>query len=99
MVGPGVNSSITEFPANVMLKDPGVYTVTQTPISGKEVMDNFFVKLPSAESNINSSVDVLENPYYAPEQGSNDLDLLLYLSIALVALLFIEWWLHTREQY
>ena len=68
-------------------------------MSGLELMDNFFVKLPAAESNINSSADVLTNPLFAPKQEQNDLDLLLYLSIAVVVLLFSEWWLHTREQY
>ena len=62
-------------------------------------MDNFFVKLPAAESNINGSADALANPLFAPEKEQADLDLLLYLSIALVVLLFFEWWLHTREQY
>lgn len=99
VVGPGLSATVTEFPAEITLKSPGVYTVIQTPISGIELMDNFFVKLPAAESNINSSADTLANPVFAPEKEQANMDLLLYLAIALVVLLFFEWWLHTREQY
>ena len=99
VVGPGINKPFTEFPLTLPLNATGVYTVTQTPISGNEVIDSFFVKLPASESNINSVEDSLNNPYFIPQKGVDNLDLLLYLSIALVLLLFVEWWLHTREQY
>ena len=99
VTGPFVDAVITEFPAVLDLDNPGIYTVTQTPISGKEVVENFYVRIPAAESNINAQVDVLENPHFLTDDGISALDLLFYIAIALVAFLFIEWWLHTREQY
>ncbi|MBE6585326.1 MAG: VWA domain-containing protein [Ruminococcaceae bacterium] len=99
VTGPYVDETFTEFPATVQLETPGVYTVTQTPLSGVEIVENFYVRIPAAESNILSVEDALENPVFYVAEDNTDLDLLLYLAIALVALLFAEWWLHTREQY
>ncbi|MBR2650797.1 MAG: VWA domain-containing protein [Clostridia bacterium] len=97
--GSGVDGEVTEFPTTVVPTVPGVYTVTQTPLSGDEITDSFYVKIPDAESNINAEVDVLVNPYFMQKQEVEDQDLLLYFAIALVALLFAEWWLQTREQF
>ena len=94
-----LEKTFTEFPATVELKNPGVYTVTQTILSGTEVMENFYVRIPAGESNILSVEDALTNPVFFEAREDSNLDLLLYLAIALVALLFAEWWLHTREQY
>ena len=99
VTGPQLEQVFTEFPATVELKNPGVYTVTQTILSGTEVMENFYVRIPAGESNILSVEDALTNPVFFEAQEDSNLDLLLYLAIALVALLFAEWWLHTREQY
>ena len=99
VTGPMIDKSFTEFPAILDLTIPGVYTVTQTPLSGIEVIENFYVRIPASESNILSSVDALENPVFYQSNEDIDTDLLLYLAIALVVLLFAEWWLHTREQY
>lgn len=99
LTGPYVDETFTEFPATVNLQTPGVYTVTQTPLSGTEVIENFYVRIPNAESNILAVEDALENPVFFVAEEDTNLDLLLYLAIALVALLFAEWWLHTREQY
>ncbi len=99
VVGPGTDLEFIEFPGVVHLTTPGVYTVTQTPISGEEIVENFYVKIPAEESNINSQEDVLLNPYFVEKEEIEDKDLLLYFAIALVALLFIEWWLQTREQF
>jgi hypothetical protein len=96
--GPGVDTNFTEFPVGVTVTDPGAYTTTQVLISGEEDTANFYVKLPASESNISHTEDVLSNPFYYDVTQNNDLDLLLYFAIALVALLFIEWWLKSREQ-
>ena len=87
------------FPYTLTLTEPGVYTVTQELISGEPVSESFYVKISSDESNITLVKDEIENPYFYVEPESGNLDLLLYLAMALVAFLFIEWWLHTREQY
>ena len=97
--GPNLETVFTEFPATVDLATPGVYTVTQTPLSGVEVIENFYVRIPRGESNILAVEDSLSNPIFFEAEEDSNLDLLLYLAIALVTLLFAEWWLHTREQY
>ena len=99
VTGPNLDSVFTEFPVTLELNNPGVYTVSQTPLSGNEIVENFYVRIPAEESNILAVVDSLQNPIYFEAEEDNNLDLLLYLAIALVVLLFAEWWLHTREQY
>jgi hypothetical protein len=99
VVGNGVDTVITEFPSNLLLVKPGTYTVSQTPISGKDVIENFYVKIPASESNTHAREDILTNPYMYTDPVENNTDLILYFAIALVALLFCEWWLHIREQY
>ena len=99
VVGNGVDTVITEFPSDLLLVKPGVYTVSQTPISGEDIIENFYVKIPASESNIQGREDVLVNPYLFTDPVENNTDLILYFAIALVALLFCEWWLNVREQY
>ena len=67
--------------------------------SGVDVIENFYVKIPASESNINTQKDELAKPYFYTAPAESNTDLILYFAIALVALLFAEWWLHTREQY
>ena len=95
----GNSFDLEEFPASVSLKTPGCYTISQTPISGVEITEKFFVKMPEAECNIAEEVDELTNPYFAVREEQADFDLLLYFALALVALLFAEWWLQSREQF
>lgn len=98
VVGPGeLDVDFTEFPATVPADAPGVYTVTQTPISGQQVVENFFVTIPDGESNIVREVDSLTNPYYPPVDDNANMDLVFYFALALCALLFMEWWLKSRE--
>lgn len=96
--GPDVNEDVTEFPVQIKVTEPGVYSASQVLINGEESVENFYVKIPANESNTSLSEDVLTNPFYYEDEENNDLDLLLYFAIALVALLFIEWWLKSREQ-
>ena len=90
---------IEEFPDTLPISVPGCYTISQTPISGVETTEKFFVKMPEAECNIAEEVDELTNPYFAVKEEQADFDLLLYFALALVALLFTEWWLQSREQF
>ena len=90
---------VEEFPTKVSFKTPGTYTISQTPISGEEITEKFFVKMPEAECDIAAEVDTLANPYFAVREEQADFDLLLYFALALVALLFVEWWLQSREQF
>ena len=95
----GNETIITEFPTSMALKTPGRYTVTQVPISGIEVEEYFYVKMPEAECNISAEVDVLTNPYFAIRDEMAAIDLLMYFALSLVALLFFEWWLQSRDQF
>ena len=99
VVGPMTNIEMTKFPGTVDLKKPGVYTVTQVPISGNKVVENFYVRIPAAESNTAAVEDVLTNPYFYEANENEDLDLLFYFAMALVILLFMEWWLQSRKQF
>ncbi len=97
--GANVNQTFTEFPNQLQLVTPGSYTMTQTPLSNEEIIENFFVKISKLESNINRQEDDMPELYTFVELESANTDLLFYFAIALVMLLFAEWWLHTREQY
>jgi hypothetical protein len=85
------------FPATIHVDAPGTYTVTQIPISGVQVVENFSVTIPREQSNITKVIDDLKNPYYPPVMEDVNLDLVFYFAIALVALLFCEWWLKSRD--
>ncbi|MBQ8295380.1 MAG: BatA domain-containing protein [Clostridia bacterium] len=84
-----------KLPVNVK----GVYGLSQTLISGDLVEENFYVKIPATESNIARVIDELKNPYVEVEEEDNkDIqELLIYFLAALVGLMFIEWWLQSRE--
>ena len=99
VVGPYVNQTITEFPGTLTPVAPGTYTISQTPISGEEVIETFYAHVPASESDISATEDSLVNPvFFTDEQGMNT-DLLIYFALALVLLLLAEWWLHSREQF
>jgi hypothetical protein len=98
VAGPGVSKTLTEFPSKLTVSAPGTYTFTQYPISGEPAIENVYVKIPASESNINNSETILVNPYFYVNDGSTNVDLLFYLALAMVALLFMEWWLKSREQ-
>jgi hypothetical protein len=88
---------LKEFPAFYTVKYPGDYTVTQTPISGEVLTEKFFAKISKNESNIVREEETLVGPYVPPIDVAQDLDLLIYIAAALVALLFIEWILTSKD--
>jgi hypothetical protein len=98
VTGPINATKFTKFPASIDVSKPGTYTFTQLPMSGIPSIESVFVKIPNAESNINSEELQLVNPYFYEDDGAANVDLLFYLALAMVALLFIEWWLKSREQ-
>ena len=98
----GTTKVLTTFPDKVTVTVPGMYSVMQYNLKGDPVVEMFYVKIPDSESNIVAEFDVLENPQFMYVEEKEDIintDILLYFAIALVTLLFAEWWLHTREQY
>ena len=98
VTGPDVELPLETFPYDLKVAQPGTYTLVQTAMSGNLVIENFFVKIPAAESNIHMSEGALANPYFFEQSESLDVDLLFYFALAVVALLFIEWWLKSYEQ-
>ncbi|MBQ8374113.1 MAG: BatA and WFA domain-containing protein [Clostridia bacterium] len=92
----GIEAPITEFPTNLTLSAPGTYTLTQT-VFGEKLEDKIYVRIPASESNIVAVLEGLDDPYRPASTEDYLEDLLLALSIALVALIFIEWWLQSRE--
>lgn len=91
--------SVKELPELLTVSEPGTYSVTQTLISGMEVTSNFYVKISSEESDILRTEDELYNPEFPPVPPKDDKDLLMYLAVALAALLFFEWLLQVKENY
>ena len=87
----------TQFPATMTVSKPGKYVLKQQTGFGENIEERIYVTIPMAESNIFADGENLENPYANTQVDDSLDDLLLYIAAALVALLFIEWWLQSRE--
>ena len=98
--GNGEELSFENAQAQMTVSRPGTYTVTQKPMEGEHlIIESFFVRIPSIESNITKEVDELPiiNVDRVLERSYNDL--LFYFAIALVAFMFIEWFLQSKKNY
>ena len=90
--------SAEELPATLSLDIPGSYRFTQTTYYSDEVIaTDIFIRPPAAESNILKTEDSLADPYEGTEPETFYRDLLIILASVLVGLLFVEWFLHARE--
>lgn len=99
LMGGGVNERLTVFPNEYTLTRVGSYTTTQTLFDAKDVViENFFVKIPTDESNIGLVVDLMPGSVVKPIPAMSFDDLLVWFAAALVALLFVEWWLQSRSR-
>ncbi len=96
--GPKTDLTLEELPTQISLTLPGTYTLTQIPMSGNAVIENIYIKIPASESNISLEEDLLPNPYFFEGEEDTLFDLLFYFALAVVALLFLEWWLQSRKQ-
>ena len=80
---------------------PGQYTLKQIMFEGtlaeKEIIERIYVKVPSSESNINKIGEGLTNPYQQVELEDFYRDLMFYIAAAMTLLLFVEWWLSSRN--
>lgn len=85
------------FPATLNLKIPGTYTLTQKTYFDKDVEENIFVRIPAKESDIKGVDDRLREPYTPSSTGELYKDLALIFASILVGVLFVEWFLNTRE--
>jgi hypothetical protein len=96
--GPQTSLTLEELPGQISLSLPGTYTLTQVLMSGDSLNENIFVKIPASESNISLENERLKTPYFFEVTENTQIDLLFYFALAVVALLFLEWWLKSREQ-
>lgn len=76
---------------------PGTYTVTQKLISGVYQTEKIYVTIPADQSNVVRKEDSLTYPHVEKVDKFTFDDLLVYFAAAIVALLFLEWLLQTRE--
>lgn len=85
------------FPTQLKLSTPGPYSLTQTLYNGTSMTEQIYVNPPAYESNICREETTLTDPYVQPDMGDLFADWLLYLAAGLVAFLFLEWWLQSRD--
>ena len=89
------------FPTVLSVDAPGQYTLKQIMFEGtlaeKEIIERIYVKVPSSESNINKIGEGLTNPYQQVELEEFYRDLMFYIAAAMTLLLFVEWWLSSRN--
>ncbi len=77
---------------------PGVYTLQQSSYFDNNVsVTQIFVKTPAEESNIWRVEDSLAEPVIEQKPDNTVRELLLWIAVALVALLFLEWLLQSRD--
>jgi hypothetical protein len=57
-----------------------------------------YVKIPASESDIFAEGEGLVDPYVAQDTSAFFKDLMFYIAAAMVAILFIEWWLSSRDR-
>jgi len=91
--------TFTEFPAVLDVDLPGTYTLTQRDVfdGNNAIEEKIYVTIPATESNICYVGDSLPEPYNKVDEKDYFDDLLLYIAAFLVAILFIEWWLQSRD--
>lgn len=104
VTGPEMNDTFTAFPSSVKLVQPGKYTLTQ-PIMApltyatRFSVRNFFVRVPMSENNIYAEFDEIPPLQGAKKPEPASVDLVFYLAIALVVLLFAEWFLQSKVRF
>ncbi len=77
---------------------PGVYKLQQTSYFNNETIGmDIFIKIPTVECNIWRVEDSLVEPIVDEKPDNTIQELLFWFAVALVSLLFVEWWLQSRE--
>lgn len=93
-------------PRPFTVSEPGLYKVTQELRIGRKKVEEifrFYVHAPAGESDTGFDGGKLftVDDIGAPEvdEGAGAIEIWLYIAIALLVLLMIEWWVYYREQY
>ncbi len=89
--------TLDTFPSQISFEVPGTYEFSQTTYANKNVTDTVYVRCPMSESNIFEKKDALIAPYKPEVVEEKFKDLMFYVAIALAVLLFLEWFLQSRE--
>lgn len=85
------------LPCELNLLKPGTYTLTQTIISDAVLSEQIYVRIPQSQSNIKKTEDLLAEPNVERTTGIFYEDILVYVAAAVLALLFLEYWLQSRS--
>ena len=90
-------SVIHEVPSVITPEVSGIYTFTQTLLSGRQVIDTVFVKIPQEQSNLIREIEVLNGPVKIDITEMELIwDIIFYILGFAVLLIFAEWWLNSR---
>lgn len=93
----GQDEPLTKFPTSVIPRLPGTYTFELDTYYGQKTKTSVYVKTPAAESNLFNVEYELNDPYGNWEFADSYDDLLIWFAAALVAFLFLEYWLQGRQ--
>ena len=98
--GNGLEYNMQGKTGSITVNRPGAYTVTQMPMSGDElIIENFYVRIPTEESNVTRQVDSLPVADVEVETRVEFEDMIFYFAIALVSLMFVEWLLQIKKNF
>ncbi len=90
-------SVIDKFPGEITLENLGTYTVEQELLNGNILTQKFYVRLDPVFGNITRVDDTLINPHTEEFTSEYIKDLLIWFAAIMVGLLFIEWFLQSRN--
>jgi len=90
VTGYDFEQEFNSFPAYLKLSAPGTYTMEQQMLSDEKLTEKIYVRIPLAESNIRLQGESIVEPYKINSNEDFLEDILLYLAIAIVALMFFE---------
>lgn len=98
----GERKTFTEFPASVTVDAPGTYSFSQTLIGStalapKVQNEKFYVRIDPAQSNIARVEDFFDEPISETTEETHFADFLLWLALAIVLLVLLEWELHVFD--
>lgn len=88
---------LNPIPSEITLTVPGTYYVKDTDSPDAEFL-SFFVKMPPSASNILREVDELKHIEISQQTEQIGHELWIYFAAIMVALLFVEWWLQSRDK-
>lgn len=77
----------------------GTYTISHTLLSGEQVDTNFYIKVPVSQSNFTAVIEEIPGLFDIEKPETSYQDLLLWLALGLVILIFAEKLLQLKEEF